>query len=338
MKSFHSSCQQERPLDQLTDQFLIDSNRFDGTVMVTGAGGCIGSWVLAILTRSGIPCVGTDLTDDRKRPALLLGDKEAAKLQWAHCDVTDANSVNTVVDKHDVRAIIHLAGLQVPFCAANPAMGARVNVEGTINILEAARKATIKRTVYASSVCALGFPKGGQWKETLYGAYKVANEQTATVFWNDWQVPSMGLRPNVVYGVARDQGMSSKNTIAIQAAAMNEAYEIPFAGKLSWLYAGEAAAAFIASVSQDGDGAYVYDLNGSCETVENGVAMLKEVAPEANISCTGTSFPFPPDLEDGPLRSHVPDYPSVSIKDGIKQTYDAFVQLHNDGRLGQLPG
>lgn len=324
-------------MEQLTEQFLIDNKRFDGTVLVTGAGGCIGAWTLAILTRSGVNCVGTDLSDDRKRPALLLGEEAAAELQWTHCDVTDANSVKTVIDDHNVRAIIHLAGLQVPFCAANPALGARVNVEGTINILEAARAADIKRTVYASSVAALGFPQGGEWKETLYGAYKVANEQTASVYWKDWQVPSIGLRPNVVYGIARDQGMSSKNTIAIQAAAMGETYEVPFAGSLSWLYAGEAASAFIASVSEEGKGAFVFDLNGSCETVENGLTVLKGLVPDAKVSCTGTPFPFPPDMDDGPLRAHVPDYPSVSVKEGIKLTYTGFVQLHKEGKLNPLP-
>ena len=37
----------------LVDKFLIDKNRFNGTVMVTGAGGCIGAWVVAILHSSG---------------------------------------------------------------------------------------------------------------------------------------------------------------------------------------------------------------------------------------------------------------------------------------------
>ena len=40
--------------NNLVDKFLVDKSRFDGTVMVTGAGGCIGAWVVAILQRSGI--------------------------------------------------------------------------------------------------------------------------------------------------------------------------------------------------------------------------------------------------------------------------------------------
>ena len=65
-------------------------------------------------------------------------------------------------------------------------------------LIEIAKKANIKRTVYASSVAALGLPPNGPWKETLYGAYKLANEHTAFVYWSDWQVPSIGIRPNIV--------------------------------------------------------------------------------------------------------------------------------------------
>ena len=216
-------------------------------------------------------------------------------------------------------------------------MGARVNVEGTINVLQTARELGLKRTVYASSVAALGMPPGGDWKETLYGAYKAANEHSAYVYWADWQVPSVGIRPNVVYGIARDQGVSSKATVAIQAAAMGEAFEVPYAGKLSWLYAGEAAAAFIAAVSRDGDGAPVFDLNGSCLSVEDGLEMVRALAPDARVSCTGSPFPFPPDMDDGPLRAHVGDYPSVTVEEGVKATYEAFRSLMAEGRMPDLP-
>lgn len=324
-------------MDFLTDPFLVPADRFDGPVLVTGAAGCIGAWVMAILSRSGVPVVAADLENNRGRPALILGDEAASALTWETCDVTDGASVLALVKRHGIRAILHLAGLQVPFCAANPARGARVNVEGTINILQAARGAEIKRTAYASSVAALGLPPGGPYKETLYGAYKLANEQTAYVYWDDWKVPSVGLRPNVVYGLARDQGMSSLNTVAIQAAAMGQAYEIPFTGPYSWLYAGEAASAFVAAVSQDGEGAPVFDINGRCETIENGLAILKELDNTALVSAKGEQFPFPPDLDEAQIRGHLPDYPEVSVEEGIAATHRAFKQLVAQDRVPPLP-
>ncbi len=317
----------------LTDPFLVSADQFDGPVLVTGAGGCIGAWVVAILTRSGVPCIAADLQDSRIRPALVLGEEAAAALTWETCDVTDAKGLEALVQKHGVRAIIHLAGLQVPFCAANPALGARVNVEGTINILEVSRHAGLKRLCYASSVASVALTAGGPYKPTLYGAYKLANEQTARIYWDDWGVPSVGLRPNVVYGVGRDQGMSSLNTAAIQAAAAGQPFEIPYTGPYSWLYAGEAAGAFISSVSVEGEGAPVFDLNGRCETVEVGLSILKRLAPASQITASGNDFPFPPDLSEAALRAHVPDYAEVSLEEGIEATYKAFSALASAGRL-----
>ncbi len=322
----------------LTDPFLVSPDRFAAPVLVTGAGGCIGAWVCAVLARSGVPVIASDITKSSARTALIMGEEAAQALDRTALDVTDGAAVAELVSTRSVGAIIHLAGLQVPFCAANPALGARVNVEGTINILEAARHNQIKRTVFASSVAAAAFPPGGPHKETLYGAYKVANEQTAFVYWKDWQVPSICLRPNVVYGIARDQGISSMNTIGIQAAVLGEAYDIPFIGPYSWLYAGEAAAAFIAAVSRDGAGAHVFDLNGRCDTIEAGLAALDRLSPGHGVTASGSPFPFPPDLDEAPLRAHVPEYPAISVEDGIEATWRAFTELKSQGRLPPLPG
>ena len=121
----------------------------------------------------------------------------------------------------------------MPFCAADPALGARVNVEGTINVFEACREIGLRRIVYASSVASLGMPPGGEWKETFYGVYKQANEHTAYVYNADLKIPSIGIRPNIVYGLTRDQGVSSKNTIAIQSAVLDEEYDIPYKGNIA---------------------------------------------------------------------------------------------------------
>lgn len=320
-------------MEFLTDPFLVNPAEVSGPVLVTGAGGCIGAWVTSILARSGVPVVAFDLRDDRRRPALLLGEAGASELTWETGDISDLSLVRGVAERHGVLAIIHLAGLQVPFCKANPALGARVNVEGTINVLETARALGLKRLTYASSVAAHGMPPGGKALATLYGAYKLANEHTAGVYAIDWGVPSVGIRPNVVYGVGRDQGMTSSFTVAIAQAVMGQAHQIPYGGRLSWLYAGEAAAAFIAAVSRDGTGAPVFDLNGSTETVEAGLKILDGLHPGHAVTISGGPLPFPPDLSDGPLRAHVGDYPKVAVEEGISATYDAFVSLEAEGRL-----
>ena len=72
--------------------------------------------------------------------------------------------------------------------------------------------------VKKNSLCFIGslfrHASWREWKETFYGVYKQANEHTAYVYNADLQIPSIGIRPNIVYGLTRDQGVSSKNTIA----------------------------------------------------------------------------------------------------------------------------
>lgn len=317
-------------LDFLIEPFLIKNHNFKNPIIITGAGGCIGSWIISILHKSNVPCIGFDLSLSKKRLKLILGD-QAKNVIWEKVDITEFDYFLRKVKKYDPSAIIHLAGLQVPFCSANPALGARVNVEGTINIFETSKKINLKKIAYASSVAALGMPPGGKWKETLYGAYKQANENTAYVYNSDWKIPSIGIRPNIVYGLTRDQGISSINTAAIHASAIDKPFKIPYTGKYSWLYAGEVASAFIYSVMTEFDKSYVFNLNGPCETIEKSISILNQLNPSSKIISDGPKFPFPADLSDGPIRDLLGDYPSYTIEQGILDTYKAFSILKENG-------
>ncbi|HEX7811980.1 MAG TPA: NAD-dependent epimerase/dehydratase family protein [Burkholderiales bacterium] len=307
-------------------QFKVNAKDFDGPVLVTGAGGCIGSWVLTLLSDAGVPVTAMDLTDDKRRPKLLMAESELSQVPWFTGDIGNSAAVMDAVEKSGAKAIIHLAALQVPFCKADPIAGALVNVVGTVNIFEAARKLGIKRVAYASSIAAHGVfdPKT---LATLYGAYKFCNEQTARVYAQDWQIPSVGLRPGVVYGIGRDQGMTSKTTVAILAAAAGKPYTIPFRGPVSWLHAGEVASAFIRAVSKVRSGAEVFDINGAASTVEQSIEILKKLVPGAVIEISGDALPFPMALSDQPVRNYLGDYGAIPVEEGIRQTYEVFQSL-----------
>ena len=66
------------------------------------------------------------------------------------------------------------------------------------------------------------------------------------------------------------------------------------------------------------------------------MSVIKELNKEANISCVDKSFPFPPDLDDQPLRNHIGDYPSISVRKGIEDTYKAFESLKIEGKCPSL--
>lgn len=65
-------------MDSLERLFRADARDFDRPVLVTGAGGCIGSWALAILVRAGVPVVAFDLDAKSHRPGLLMSVEELA--------------------------------------------------------------------------------------------------------------------------------------------------------------------------------------------------------------------------------------------------------------------
>jgi nucleoside-diphosphate-sugar epimerase len=312
------------------DHFPVSAKDFSGPVLVTGAGGCIGSWTLALLERAGVKVHAFDVQIDQRRPALLMSDDALSRVTWHAGDIADTQAVKKVVADTGVCAIIHL---QVPFCRADPVAGALVNVVGTVNVFEAARAAGVKRITYASSVAAYGALDNGGAMSTLYGAYKYCNEQTAKVYSEENGLHSVGIRPGVVYGVARDQGMTSKTTVAILAAATGNAYTIPFSGNVSWLFAGEVASAFIRSVSCDRTGAPVFDLNGKLASVQEGMNLLQSLAPEAQIAITGEPLAFPMDHSDEPLKEYIGDYGQVPLEQGIRDTYERFCRLHADKKI-----
>lgn len=306
-------------------------------VLITGAGGCIGAWVLYLLHQQGDSAVAFDLSEDRRRLDLLYDEPaDAPDIQWETGDIADSERVAEVFARHNPRAVIHLAALQVPYCVATPALGASVNVIGCVNVLESAK--TCGATVaYASSVAATAMESYSDgWKQTLYGAYKVCNEQTARVYWEDAGVPSIGIRPAVVYGAGRDRGMSAAPTFAMLAAALGRKYVTPFRGAVGFVHSGEAAAAFIRAANAATEKARVFTLDGQTQTVEEVCEMIRAKVPGADVDCSGDALPFPSGAgdDDAPLRECIGEYRRPSFSEGLSETIDFFMRRIQQNRIG----
>ena len=156
----------------------------------------------------------------------------------------------------------------------------------------------------------------------------------AQVYWQDWRVPSVGIRPGVVYGPARDQGMSAAPTVAMLAAVVGKPFDVPYTGPFPFLYVREVAAAFVRTVAEDRDGAPVFDLNGVPSTIEAVLDLVRRDVPEAAVSCSGPPFPFPAELSDEPIGRFLGDYSRWPLEDGVRDTIEAFRALSAAGKLG----
>ncbi len=266
--------------------------------------------------------------------------------QAIHCgtgDWTQPDQVMGVVAEHRVTHIIHLGALQVPLVRANPIVGAQVNVVGTANIFEAAKQGGIGHVVYASSIAVYGaadrYPPGLIAPDapldphTLYGVYKQSNELAARVYWEEYRLTSAALRPYTVYGVGRDQGMTSEPTKAMLAAAAGKAHHIPFGGVCQYQLASDVAQQFIAAAEQPRPGAFVFNLGGALTPMSEVVDIIRALRPDAPITYDDRPLPFPPGFDDTPLRQHFPTVYETPLRAGIEQTIAHFERCLADGRL-----
>lgn len=313
--------------------------------LITGALGCIGAWAVRNLIRAGAPTTIFDLGGSDHRLRLLLSDEELGRVRLIRGDIAELAAVEAAIAESGATHIIHLAALQVPFCKADPALGARVNVLGTVNMFEAARRAGIKRLVYASSVAVYGRseeygegPLGDdaqQRPRTHYGVYKQANEGTARVYWLDDEVSSIGLRPYTVYGPGRDQGLTSGPTRAMVAAAAGAPFHIPFSGRQGLQHADDAARLFIQAARAPFEGAAVFNLRGSVVGMEEVVAAIEAAEPGARgrISFAGPPLPFPEELADAGLQAALGEIPHTPLERGVAESIALFRAAIAAGRM-----
>jgi len=291
--------------------------------LVTGAYGCIGAWTVAELVLDGHDVVTFDLSTDPRRLRLVLD----ADVPHIAGDITDGTQVDRAFD--GVTHVIHLAALQVPFVRANPPLGARVNVLGTVNVFEAALKRGLT-LVYASSIAALDADGGVVGPpSTLYGAFKRANEHTAQVYLGEHGLPSVGLRPHTVYGVGRDQGITSAPTTAMLAAAAGREYTIPYGGACQLQLARDVARAFVAASVGPIEGAGVHNLPGRTVAIEEIVAAIGS----DSIGFDDVRLPFPEQVDSASFAALLPGFEETPLEAGVSATIERFRQLLSEGKV-----
>jgi nucleoside-diphosphate-sugar epimerase len=313
------------------------------TFLVTGAMGCIGAWTLYHLLQRGDRAVSFDLSDNRARLDLLMSREEQAAITFIKGDLTAYDQVRAAIADHGVTHIVHLAALQVPFCRANPVLGAQVNVVGTVNVFEAARQQGLKHLAHASSIAIYGTPDeyapgllpadALANPHTLYGVYKVAGEGIAHVYWRENGISSTALRPYTVYGLGRDQGLTSEPTRAMLAAAAGQPFTISFSGTMQFQWASDVAQQFIDAALYPLDGAYSFNLGGEPVSVEHVADIINRLRPNTRVSVGETLLPFPTGFDDSTLRQHFLKIYETPLEDGIARTLDAFSACLADGRL-----
>ena len=302
-------------------------------ILITGASGFLGSWIIARLAAAGKTTIASDQHIDTRRLDQILETDPGESVTWKTCDIGNTAALDDLVAETTPSSIIHLAALQIPGCRANPLLCTKVNIAGYINVFEAAKRYGVNNVIYTSSIAAK--PRGkANAPANLYGVFKKTNEEIARLYWEDDRVSSLGLRPYIVYGVGRDDGETSAITKAIQAASHGTPYAMPFSTSSCFQYAGEVAEIFIRCIEASWQGAILSDLTTETNSTDELIDVIRAEVPGAQIT-PSDNIRMSPEVgfDNEPLQRIIGNWPRTSLIEGVRKTvarYRALAEAVNE--------
>lgn len=327
-------------------------------VTVTGGQGFLGAYVIKDLLSRGSQVEVLDLKEAPDILEQVLSPDEQKSFSMRTIDIADGEKVKDAICNFKPTAVVHLAGVQIPTVRANPALGVSVNVLGTINVFEAVRELAMREGVppvpvaYASSGAVLGpssdyaagapLPAERDYHRprTLYGVFKLCNEGTARIYWQDHKIPSVGLRPLTIFGVGREIGLTSGPTKAVKAAVLGRRFTIEVSGITGFHHVADVAALFVdTSVGASRiPGAHVCGIKGHVASYDDFLLEAAKVLPEvselASIKAGAPEVPIHGDVDESPLQVLAGrEKLHMSLAEAVAEMVSHFRDLQKRGKL-----
>jgi UDP-glucuronate 4-epimerase len=182
-------------------------------ILVTGAAGFIGSHVTERLLSLGHAVTGFDNFNPFYDPAIkrrnLFAARQSSQFTLMEADLRDADALLDCTTRHPIDAVIHLAAMAgVRPSIEQPALYSAVNIQGTVNVLEACRAGGISRLIFASSSSVYGANREIPFRESdrvdhpisPYAATKKAGELLCHTYHHLHGISIACLRFFTVYG------------------------------------------------------------------------------------------------------------------------------------------
>lgn len=192
-------------------------------ILLTGGSGFLGCYIMDALLDRGNQVVNYDIRPPSLEYQWLLGEK-AKEVSFERGSIEDLSEIIFVLQKYKVEKIIHAAAIvDPPLLLSHPMLAYRVNIGGTLNILEAARIYNVPKVVYISSngvftskqyepideehpvLLSNEGPGNGP-----YGISKISSEAFGMSYGDTFGLDFVALRPSGVYGFGMQYPMYLK--------------------------------------------------------------------------------------------------------------------------------
>ena len=307
-------------------------------ILVTGGLGLIGHNVVARLEAQDHEVVITDtrtnygIIDPAELDYLMAERRKKIRTDRVyHIDITDADSFDWLVEQHQPQVIIHCASFpRQKVVNANPAWGARVMMEGMINICESAKKHRVERVVYISSSMVYGDFEDDVLEDAecnpqgQYGIMKLAGEAIVKDYHRRGAFDYAIVRPSAVYGPldVEDRVVAKFMLTAMRGGTLrvNGASET-----LDFTYVEDAAAGIVAAATRIMARNNTYNITKShsvslLEAAERIVAMVGKGTVE--VRDKDADFPSRGALNIDRARTILCFDPKVDVDEGFQRYYE----------------
>lgn len=277
-----------------------------GKILVTGADGFIGSHLTETLVRQGYDVRAFVFYNSFNSWGWLdhLSDDLKGKFEVVAGDIRDSNGVREAMKGCD--AVLHLAALiAIPFSYNSPSTYVETNVNGTLNILQAARDLGVNKVVHTSTSEVYGTARFVPISEdhvlqgqSPYSASKIAADQLAYAFYSSFELPVITLRPFNTYG-PRQSARAVIPTIITQLATGRDSIKL---GALfptrDFSYVQDTVSGFIAALNSNKGFGEVVNLGSGFEISIGDTANLIAEAMGISLEISEDQERFRPDKSE----------------------------------------
>lgn len=292
------------------------------SILVVGGTGFIGSHLVRKLIEEGERVVIFDVIPNIE-PIKDIADK----LKVVRGDATNITDILHTIKENEVKDIYHLVALLADVSQDKPMLALKVNVESTLNILEASRILNVGKVIFASSVAVYDIndtapvDEGAPSKPiSVYGATKTLSEFYGMHYNRYFGVDFRALRFTTIYGLGKFGGSTGICSMLIEKSAIGQAVEVDAADAVTdWLYIKDAVSSLLLARDVENPKNRIYNIGGGSHSVREVVDVVKRFIHDAKIELKAKRlFPWPPSYSWLKAREELGYQPLFDIQNGVK--------------------